>query len=87
MRTDPATENWFHTLEATVQTRQLLQINWSCGYRMEAKGPDHGYHGKMEQMGEQGTPVQHYHYPVHLLFGCVSHGAANRAPDAHTGEI
>jgi len=43
---------------------------------MEAQGPDHGYQVKMEQMGEQGTPVQHYHGPEHLLFGRISQSTA-----------
>jgi hypothetical protein len=87
MGTYPTKENWFHTPEATVQTRQLLQSSWPCGYRLEASGPDHGYQVKMEQMGEQGTPVQHYLCPVHLLFGRVSDGTANGSRDADAGEV
>jgi hypothetical protein len=74
-------------LKRQMQTGQLLQINWSCCYRMESQGLDHGCEVKMEKMGEQGTSVQHYHGPEHLLFGCVSHGAANRSRDADAGEV
>jgi hypothetical protein len=54
---------------------------------MESQGLDHGYEVKMEQMGEQGTSVQHYHGPEHLLFGCVSHGTANGSRDADAAEV
>ena len=72
--------------------RQCKQVSFcrSIGrvvYRMEAQGPDHGYQLKMEQMGEQGRPVQHYHGPEHLLFGRVSHGTANGSRDADAGEV
>ena len=76
-----------NTPEAIVQTGQLLQINWSCCYRMEAQGPDHGYQVNMEQMAEQGTPVQHYDGPEHLLSGRVSDGTANGSRDADAGEV
>ena len=74
-------------LKRQVQTGQLLLINWSCCSRMESQGLDHGYEVKMEQMGEQGTSVQHYHGPEHLLFGCVSHGTANGSRDADAAEV
>jgi hypothetical protein len=41
----------------------------------------------MEQMGEQGVPVQHYHVPEHLLFGRVSPGTANGSRDADAGQV
>jgi hypothetical protein len=41
----------------------------------------------MEQIDEQGVPIQHYLCAGHLLFLRLSRGAADRARDAHAGEI
>jgi hypothetical protein len=73
--------------EAIAQTGQLLQISWSWCYRLEAQEPDHGYQVKMEEMGEHGTPVQHYHSHEHLLFERVAGGTANGSADADAGEV
>jgi len=72
---------------AIVQTGQLLQFNWSWCYRLEAQEPDYEYPVKMEEMGEPGTPVQHYHGHEHLLFERVSHGTGNGSPNADAGDL